>query len=651
MNRSVVTTSIIAFLLFLSCVAQVFAEEEKPRTGFTGNGYYETSDGTYYAISEERGFLISYDQGKTWEQRNNGLPGNIVYPFENDSIRSLTSFSVDPGNDSRIAVTTAFGLFLSSDRGKSWESITLKPPIKSSAYITSVALSPVSEETILVGTSFSGVFETRDRGQSWHKRPEKIDQLYRGAGFYEDISGVAYHPHDNGTIFIACGFGNGLYTTHPSSSRLQTVPFPGAERGAYIEGLYTYPYTNNQGQTEWYLVAETSSGFWYYRFATGEWGHRSFPFMQGKPKPSEEKQKRLETASEKYAIYVGAHNAGGDKLDSYLDFLEEHDFNAIVIDMKNDRGIVTYNTKLALPRKLGAVWEAIDIEQLVEKAHDRGIYVIARLVVFKDRKLYEFQDYKYALWNSEKKRPWGHRFKITDEETGEVQYEQREHWVDPFSRFVWDYNVSIAEELQQRGIDEIQFDYIRFPSDGDTSAITYRYRREGMVKIEAIESFLTRAREVLTIPVSTDLYGFNSWYKMGNWIGQNIEMISSYVDAICPMFYPSHFPRSFMEKEPYLERAQKLYREGSDRAAALVKGKAVIRPYIQAFLMGGELEFEEPTYTRYLLKQIQGTQASRASGFTLWNNSNHYYMVTVPLNKYVQADTDEEDQEEESTLN
>jgi hypothetical protein len=136
---------------------------------------------------------------------------------------------------------------------------------------------------------------------------------------------------------------------------------------------------------------------------------------------------------------------------------------------------------------------------------------------------------------------------------------------------------------------------------------------------------------------------------MGNWIGQSIEMISHYADAICPMFYPSHFPRTFMEKEPYLERARKLYTEGSNRAAILVEGRSVIRPYIQAFLIGGELKFEEPTYTDYLLKQIKGTKASAASGFTLWNNSNSYYMVTVPLNTFIR--TDSETETDESLLN
>ena len=143
--------------------------------------------------------------------------------------------------------------------------------------------------------------------------------------------------------------------------------------------------------------------------------------------------------------------------------------------------------------------------------------------------------------------------KSVDEATGAVSYEQREYWVDPFNEEVWKYNADIAEELQDLGVDEIQFDYIRFPSDGDTSRIRFEGSHPGMTRINALESFFRLVRERVHIPISTDLYGFNTYYRMGNWIGQNIEMLAEYVDVICPMYYPSHFPRSFMKEVPYLE--------------------------------------------------------------------------------------------------
>jgi hypothetical protein len=149
-----------------------------------------------------------------------------------------------------------------------------------------------------------------------------------------------------------------------------------------------------------------------------------------------------------------------------------------------------------------------------------------------------------------------------------------------------------------------------------------------------LESFLTQAREVIHIPISTDLYGFNSWHRMGNWIGQSIEVLADYVDVICPMFYPSHFPRDFMKEEPYLERGRKIYEEGTSRAALMVGSRSIVRPYVQAFLIGGELAMGPAEYSQYLTNQIEGTLAAPSSGLTLWNASNRYYMVIEPLIPY-----------------
>ncbi len=229
------------------------------------------------------------------------------------------------------------------------------------------------------------------------------------------------------------------------------------------------------------------------------------------------------------------------------------------------------------------------------------------------------------------KAPWRYLKKSVDEETGEESFYQGEYWVDPYSEYVWDYNIAIAKELQDKGVDEVQFDYIRFPSDGDLGRITWRFRREGMGKLEALESFLAKARESLSIPLSTDVYGYCGWARISNWVAQNIEMFSRYVDVVQPMFYPSHFPRDFLGSMEYLPRAKYIYQEGTRRAAYMVEGRSIIRPYVQAFRIGGELAFNQHVYSAYLVNQVQGSLQGAASGFTLWNASNDYYMVTVPL--------------------
>ena len=329
-------------------------------------------------------------------------------------------------------------------------------------------------------------------------------------------------------------------------------------------------------------------------------------------------------------IYLRADRAA-EALPEYLDLLARNGLDSLVIDFKTDFGRLSYDSDLPLAKAMGAAPGPIKLDRLIADAHAAGIYVIARLVVFKDPFLYGWDNHRLAVWDRERGEPWRHLVPAGDDSGDEVQ---REHWVDPFAPEVWDYNVDVAEELAARGVDEIQFDYIRFPSDGPVERAGYRYRRPGMRRMDAIESFLALARERLEVPISTDLFGFNSWYRAGNFIGQDIDVLSEYADVISPMFYPSHFPSHFLGDRSYTERAYAIYETGVRRAQRMVRGRAHIRPYVQAFLIGRELRMEEEEYGRYLTRQLDGARAAAGSGFTLWNASNRYYMVTEPLRPY-----------------
>ena len=330
-------------------------------------------------------------------------------------------------------------------------------------------------------------------------------------------------------------------------------------------------------------------------------------------------------------IYVRADRAAA-ALPEYLELLNRHGLDSLVIDFKTDIGSLSYDSDLPLARAMGAAPGPIKLDRLIADAHAAGIYVIARLVVFKDPYLYDWDNHRLAIWDGELDEPWRHLVPAGgDDPDAKVQ---REYWVDPYAPEVWQYNVDVAVELASRGVDEIQFDYIRFPSDGPVERARYRHRRPGQQRIDAIESLLALARERLEVPISTDLFGFNSWYRAGNFIGQDIDVLSEYADVISPMFYPSHFPGHFMTDRSYTERAYAIYETGVRRAQRLVRGRAHIRPYVQAFLIGRELRMEEDEYSRYLTRQLDGNRAAAGSGFTLWNASNRYYMVTEPLQPY-----------------
>jgi hypothetical protein len=591
-----------------------------------------TGAGIVYALSREEGLMVSFDAGKSWLARSKGLPLAHTWPFETERVRRLTSLGVDPADPGRLAVTTAQELFLSENYGGSWVQVPLGKPLRASSYLTAVSLAAGDPDSLLVGTSFNGFFETRDRGQTWHDPSLSARFLYRGAGFYEEIAGLAYHPLEAGTVIFAGGFGRGLYVSTPDRGSWRRLAFPGDDRAENIRALRVS--RAGAPAAGWVLEAETPAAFWRYSFGDDAWERSPKPAV---PRPALDifKQERLRRAADRAGIYLAASQASGAALAAHLDFLAAHGLNALTVDFKDDFGYVTYDTRLDLPRRIGAVKTRIELEQLLAAAHEAGVYVIGRLVVFKDRQLYRYDGGRYALWDETSDAPWGYRVAVENGETGEITRVQNEFWVDPYSSFVWDYNLELARELQERGVDEIQFDYIRFPSDGPLSRIRYRFRQEGMSRIDALESFLIKVRGEIHIPISTDLYGFNSWHRMGNWIGQSIEMLSDYVDVVCPMFYPSHFPGDFISDLPYLERARQIYQEGTTRAAEMVAGRSLIRPYVQAFLIGEELNMNVEEYSLYLRNQLEGARNAPASGFTLWNASNRYYMVKENLKPFL----------------
>lgn len=580
----------------------------------------ETEGELQYAAAVDDGFLVSFDSGKSWRRRNTGLPRKIVYPFSDEEVETLTSIGFDPLDENRLICTTNFGLYVSENSGHNWREISIGESVRPSNYITGAALSPFDKDTYLIATSFSGIFETIDSGESWTEIAEK-SIIYRGAGFNEEISAAVYSPTDPGSIYLAYSFGNGLYRSSADRSRWSLIG-GGPENKSIKTAQFAGDVLNvnfTDGTASYYPAKEQWSLF-------GPAGNISGP---GPARSS-----RLEAAADRKGLYIGPSHASGERLTSHFDFMERNGLDSIVIDIKDDYGYLTYDSALEMPLEIGAVKPRIDLSSLVEKAHERGFYIIGRIVIFKDQRLFHYNNYEYALWDKYKDEPWRYRIKNIDDATGDISWEQREYWVDPFNKEVWKYNADIAGELQSLGVDEIQFDYIRFPSDGDTSRIKFRSRKPGMSRINALESFFRLVRENIHVPVSTDLYGFNSYYRMGNWIGQNIEMLADYIDVICPMYYPSHFPRTFMKNTPYLERAENIYYEGTLRAKEIVSGRSIIRPYVQAFLLPSEYYMEEPEYQDYLLRQLRGCRDAESSGYLLWNMSNRYYMVPEPLSEY-----------------
>lgn len=587
--------------------------------------------GSHYGIGVDGGIFVRVAESTNWLPRTSGLPNRVVYPFDKTLPRRVTALCVDPIQEGRIAVSTAYNAYLSTNGGESWTEISSNMPVKPVDNISAIAISPQESKTVFVGTSFSGFYLTTDLGSTWTDLSDSVPDSYRGAGFYEEISALAFSPTDPNVAFLAMGHGGDIYRTTDQGKSWHQLQFPGtSSAGEVIAITFRKP---DDSSLEWEPQVHGEKERWV--LSGNEWQRVSVEEPAALRTTDERKRSlRLKTGQNRTGIYINSVHTSGERLKAHIELLREHGMDSIVVDMKDDMGRIRYDTKLDLPKTYRAVGTRFSLTELLKTAHDAGLYVIGRIVVFQDPKVYAYNDYEHAVWNEKSDAPWGNRIPVRNS-AGEIEkYEQREFWVDPFSESVWQYNTAIAVELEAMGVDEIQFDYIRFPSDGDTSAAYYRNRKPGMSLPDAIESFLRYAREKISVPISTDLYGFNSWYRMGNWIGQNVDVIADYVDVVCPMYYPSHFPRAFMNKLEFMERAEFIYSTGVRRARWMLGDRSVVRPYVQAFLIGRERRFEEPEYATYLRRQLEGLTTSESSGFTLWNASNIYYMITESLAPY-----------------
>ncbi|MGE5598492.1 MAG: putative glycoside hydrolase, partial [Bacteroidota bacterium] len=577
-------------LLFSACLAAFAADKAEPSEANVAAParIFRTGAELCYGLSPE-GFHVSRDGGRTWTVGNRGLPKKVVYPFKEQKVRPLTALGFDPARPARVAVTTPCGIHLSEDGGSTWRQIAPASRLAKNAYPTAVALSPAENDTLLVGTSFDGLFESKDLGRTWTCLSRNLTPLYRGAGCWEEISALAYVPDDPKCILLACGFGQGLYRLDRTNGKLHAWRPAGLTGREQVDFL---GFRHDAGASSWQLILGTGGASYTYAEEHGE-PRVEVPVC---PPPAEDpsRRERALRGTGRYAIYLRPDQAAGKRFDAHLDFMKKNGFNAVVVDFKDDYGFLTYDSRLERAKRMGAVRKILEAGEFISKARRNGIYVVARLVVFKDKQLYHDQKYRCAVWDGPSNAPWRNLVKK------DGQLVQGEYWVEPFCPEVWEYNLAVAEELQALGVDEIQFDYLRFPTDGPTARIRYRYRREGMEKSDAIESFLAMARERLRIPLSVDLYGFNCWYRMEGLTGQNMSIIADYVDAVCPMFYPSHFPATFIEDRDYLARARRIYLEGTSRAYAIANGRTLIRPYIQAFLLGGERRMGSPSYTKYL---------------------------------------------------
>lgn len=318
-------------------------------------------------------------------------------------------------------------------------------------------------------------------------------------------------------------------------------------------------------------------------------------------------------------VYVSAWNMNGKGYKRIMRLLDQTDLNAMVIDVKNDTGRVTYPTAIKQAQELNAGTSVI-IPNLQEKLKDlksRNIYTIARIVVFKDP-LLAAQVPDYAI----------HR------KNGGIWKDPKGvAWVDPYHEEVWKYNIAVAKEAAAMGFDEIQFDYVRFPENEAQVDREVQYRSTTLSKEQAIETFLGRVgEEIKDVCISADVFGLTTSSKNDMGIGQKWERLAPILDVISPMTYPSHYAKGTYgaanpDMQPYTIISGAMKDAVAKNKALSARGEgtrpARIRPWYQDFTATW-VKPHQVYGSQQVQEQIKAGRDHGIEEFLLWNPSGKY---------------------------
>jgi hypothetical protein len=289
--------------------------------------------------------------------------------------------------------------------------------------------------------------------------------------------------------------------------------------------------------------------------------------------------------------------------------IEKSGLNALVIDLKGDRGLIPYPSKLPLAAKIGAqkLRTIPDLKELATTLRGKGIYLIGRVVVFKDDLLAAAHP-QWAIRTA-----------------GGGLWKDREGlaWIDPSRREAWDFTLSVAEEAAAAGFDEIQFDYVRFP---DTGGLAFANAPDENGRVAAITDFLREARKRLTpynVFTAMDSFGYVCWNENDTGIGQRVEDLATAVDIISPMLYPSGFQFGIPGyRNPVQHPYEIVHRTLEECNRRTAKTAVRYRPWLQAFTdyaFGGKIFGADE-----IAKQTKASRDAGSDGWMLWNPRNVY---------------------------
>ena len=307
------------------------------------------------------------------------------------------------------------------------------------------------------------------------------------------------------------------------------------------------------------------------------------------------------TLSDHYqAVYVPPHKITQRTMDEIVHYAQLTPVNAVVLHVKTPEGKLMWPSDNPTARKMGVSSSHASLVRHVSRLKRDNIHTIAKLDVFADHQLAACLP-GLAVMDASIAAPWTDANGL--------------HWSNPSDSRVWAYNIALSRELALMGFEEIQFDYVRFPSDGDLSVVHYPETAAGFSKSDCIQSFLRQAYDQLKplgVSVSADIFGLTAWKRDDFGIGQVLEKMAPHLDVICPMFYPSHFPSGFLGKQAP-GNFPELIMEASMRCMMKRTDKP-IRPWVQGFWYQPE----------QIAAQINGIERALGSSWSIWSPTGRY---------------------------
>ncbi len=326
-----------------------------------------------------------------------------------------------------------------------------------------------------------------------------------------------------------------------------------------------------------------------------------------------EEVSHLATPESVKGLYMTSWVAGTNNLrDKVISIVDNTEANSIVVDLKDYSGHISYPVENAELNSLGSVDKRIpNLKYLTNLLHSKGIYVIGRIACFQDPYFVSLHP-EFAM-----KQKTNHDVIWTDK--------KGLSWLDPGEETVWNYLIDISKDAYEQGVDEIQFDYTRFPSDGDMKNIYYP-SSEGKKRAEVINDFWKYLNENLkdtSIVTSVDLFGLSTTSNDDLGIGQLLENALVNFDYVSPMVYPSHFApgwRGFSDPQSHPYDIVKISMDSAVARAKTINVSVLkLRPWLQDFGLAGETYGEKEVRA-----QIQATYDSGLNSWLLWDASNTF---------------------------